>query len=90
MIINQKKYCADNYREYQKKTNYTQIKYLLFLGLIAFSIQLSKAQDSTGMSLRRNTIKLDLTSNLIYTNSISLSYERVVKQNQSLVVSAGV
>lgn len=41
------------------------------------------------MSLRRNTIKIDLTGNLIYSNQYNLSFERVVKQNQSYVVTLG-
>lgn len=61
--------------------------FLLFLFLIqnaAFS------QDSTALVQRKNTIKLDLTGNLIYTNSFIFSYERLLKQNQSLVLTAGV
>lgn len=67
-----------------------QVKYILFLFMIAFSIQITKAQDSTEVGLRRNTIKYDLTSNLLYRNSINFSYERIVKQNQSFVLTAGV
>lgn len=62
---------------------------ILFLVLAVLSSQLSKAQDSTSMSLRQNTIKIDFTGNLIYSNHFSLSYERVVKQSQSFVVTAG-
>lgn len=65
------------------------MKRFLFLVLAVLSSQLSKAQDSTEVSLRRNAIKIDLTGNLIYSNHFSLSYERVVKQNQSFVVTAG-
>lgn len=62
--------------------------YLLLL--VAFSIlHVSQAQDSTEVSLRRNTIKLDLTGNLLYENTYHLSYERVIKKNQSIVFSAG-
>ncbi len=51
--------------------------------------QVSFAQDSTEVLFRRNTIKLDLTGNLIYDKSFNLSYERLVKPNQSFVVTAG-
>lgn len=63
---------------------------IFFLFLLAFSIQFSKAQDSTEVSLRRNTIKYDLTNNLLFRNSFIFSYERVVKENQSFVITAGV
>lgn len=60
--------------------------------LICFSLLqgLVQAQDTTAFAQRRNTIKLDLTGNLIYSNSFSLSYERLFKQNQSLVLTAGI
>jgi len=38
---------------------------------------------------RRNTVKLDLTSQLLYSKSVVLAYERVTKAHQSLVVTAG-
>jgi len=46
-----------------------------------------RAQDS--LSQRKNTIKLDITSHFIYRNAFIVSYERVTKPNQSLVISAG-
>lgn len=61
----------------------------LFFLLAAFALQTSYAQDSTEVAYRRNTIKLDLTGNLLYDNSFILSYERILKPNQSLVLSAG-
>lgn len=61
----------------------------LFSLLVVLSVQVSKAQDSTQVSFRRNTIKIDLTSNLIYRNNLNLSFERIVKPNQSFVVTAG-
>lgn len=66
------------------------LKCVLFLCLLVFSFQFTQAQDSTEVSLRRNTIKYDLTSNLLYRNSITFSFERIVKPNQSFVVTAGV
>jgi hypothetical protein len=62
----------------------------LFLFLVAvFILQISAAQDTTSVAIRRNTIKLDLTSNLIYRNSLNFSYERILKPNQSLVLIVG-
>ncbi|WP_175574380.1 DUF3575 domain-containing protein [Algoriphagus marinus] len=65
------------------------MRLFLFLILAVFSSQFSNAQDSTMMSLRRNTIKIDFTGNLIYSNHYNVSFERVVKQNQSYVVTLG-
>jgi len=62
--------------------------YLLLLAAISI-LNFSQAQDSTEVSLRRNTIKVDLTGSLLYTNSYHLSYERVIAQNQSFVVHFG-
>ena len=39
--------------------------------------------------LRKNTIKLDLTSNVIFRNSYNFTYERVTKPNQSLCFTLG-
>jgi hypothetical protein len=61
----------------------------LFFFLAAFTIQISYAQDSTDVAYRRNTIKLDLTGNLIYDNSFNLSFERLIRPSQSFVVTAG-
>ncbi len=65
------------------------MRLFIFLFLALFVSQFSKAQDSISMSLRRNTIKIDLTGNLIYRNNYSFSIERVLKQNQSFVVTLG-
>lgn len=48
-----------------------------------------KAQDVNDNGARRNSIKLDLTSHLLYSNSLVLAYERVTRPNQSFVLSAG-
>lgn len=39
--------------------------------------------------VRKNTIKLDLTSYWMYRNALSFTYERLVKMNQSLSITAG-
>ena len=65
------------------------MRLFLFFILAFCASQISNAQDSTSVSLRRNTIKIDLTGNLIYSNYYNFSFERVVKQNQSFVVTLG-
>jgi Protein of unknown function (DUF3575) len=40
-------------------------------------------------ALRRNTIKLDLTSNLLFRNALNVSYERVTKPNQTYCITLG-
>jgi hypothetical protein len=65
------------------------MRLFLFFVLAFCASQISNAQDSTSVSLRRNTIKIDLTGNLIYSNYYNFSFERVVKQNQSFVVTLG-
>ena len=65
------------------------MKTFLFFFLVVLSVQFSKAQDSTDVSFRRNTIKVDLTSNLLYRNAFTLSMERVVRSNQSFVITGG-
>ena len=39
--------------------------------------------------IRKNTIKLDITSKLVYRQALNFSYERVTKPNQSFVFTAG-
>jgi len=39
--------------------------------------------------LRRNTIKLDLTSNLLFRNALNFSYERVRRPNQAYAITLG-
>jgi hypothetical protein len=56
---------------------------LFFLSINAFGQKSDTVQ-------RLNTIRLDLlTSNLLYSDAFIMSYERVVKRNQSFVITAG-
>jgi hypothetical protein len=48
-----------------------------------------KPEKSRDTTLRRNTIKLDITSNWLYRNAFVLSYERVTKPNQSFSITVG-
>ncbi len=45
------------------------------------------AQEMSG--IRRNTIKLDLTSNLLFRNALNFSYERVRRPNQTYAITVG-
>ncbi|HEY5750829.1 MAG TPA: DUF3575 domain-containing protein [Chryseolinea sp.] len=62
------------------------IRSTAFIGLVLACIS------SYGQNLpasRSNTVKLDLSSQVIYSKALILAYERVTKTNQSLVVTAG-
>ena len=50
---------------------------------------LIEAQNAVVQSQRKNTIKLDITSNLLYRNALIVSYERITKPNQSLSITGG-
>lgn len=47
------------------------------------------AQEISSQPQRKNVLKLDLTSSVWYSNAFGISYERLVKRNQSFSVSAG-
>jgi hypothetical protein len=53
---------------------------------VAFSV-FGQKSDST--LLRRNTVKIDLTSYFLYRDAIVFSYERVVKPHQSFGITLG-
>lgn len=62
----------------------------LFLSILILATGVSaEAQHVRDTTWRRNIIKLDLTSHLLYRNAMVLSYERVVKDNQSWSISGG-
>jgi hypothetical protein len=61
------------------------MKYLAVL--LLFATSMANAQDS--VRVRRNTIKVDLTSRFLYSNAYIISYERIVNSRQSFVVSVG-
>jgi len=65
------------------------MRIFIFILLVVFVPQFSKAQDTTAVGLRRNTLKIDFASDLIYPKNYNLSYERVVRPNQSFVVTVG-
>ncbi len=60
-----------------------------FLVCLALAVTSAYAQDDSGMSMRRNTIKLDLTSHWLYRNAVVFNYERVINNKRSWSVMAG-
>ena len=61
----------------------------LLLELLFLSVSTGFAQVSPEVRHRMNTIKLDLTHYLIYRNAYNLSWERIMKENQTLGVTLG-
>jgi hypothetical protein len=64
-------------------------KILILLLITTSSTTVIQAQEADQSVQRRNTIKLELVSNMIYRNAIILAYERVTKPNQSFGITAG-
>ena len=60
---------------------------IFFLFIIFIQCQSIRAQDA--IENRRNTIKLDLTSNLLFRNALNISYERVRRPNQTYAITVG-
>ncbi|HEX6223519.1 MAG TPA: DUF3575 domain-containing protein [Chryseolinea sp.] len=61
------------------------MKVAIFLFLI--HNQLLLAQETS--EVRKNTIKIDLTSNVLFRNAFNFSYERVTKPHQTFAITAG-
>ncbi len=69
--------------------NHKLMKKILLLLTITFSTYLGQAQEVNQQAQRKNTIKLELVSNMLYRNAMILAYERVTKPNQSFGITAG-
>lgn len=66
------------------------MKKILHFLLIIFSPTLVvHAQNTDDYTQRKNTVKLELVSSMIYRKAYILAYERVTKPNQSFGVTAG-
>ncbi|OOG78115.1 DUF3575 domain-containing protein [Algoriphagus sp. A40] len=65
------------------------MKTIFFYLILMVIIPSAFAQDSLQTAYRKNTIKLDLTHNLIYRNAVNLSWEGITKQNQTLGFTVG-
>lgn len=66
-------------------------KITMKMALLFFLIshyQIVMAQETS--QLRRNTIKLDLTSNVLFRNALNFSYERVRRPDQTYAITAGI
>lgn len=59
------------------------------VAVLVFTISPVAFGQKSDSSHRLNVIRLDLTSNFLYSEAFILSYERVVKPHQSFVVTAG-
>jgi hypothetical protein len=65
------------------------VKNLIFIICVLLTSEAAVSQEADTIPQRKNNIKLDLTSYFLYRNAIVLGYERVVRQNQTFVISAG-
>lgn len=66
------------------------MKNIIVTGLmIASTLLIVKAQPKEDTPIRKNVIKVDITSYWLYRNAIVFSYERVTKPNQTFAVTAG-
>jgi Protein of unknown function (DUF3575) len=63
------------------------IKKMMLLAIFLICGQYVLAQEVS--ATRKNGIKLDVTSHLLYRSAFILSYERVIKLNQTFAVTAG-
>ena len=57
--------------------------------LLIFFVQSQSIRGQDAIENRRNTIKLDLTSNLLFRNALNFSYERVRRPNQTYAITVG-
>lgn len=63
--------------------------YICIIALSLITVLTAQSQESTEPVIRKNTIKLDLTSYWLFRNALNFTYERVTKPNQSLSITAG-
>ena len=56
--------------------------------ILVFSAQ-SHSQVPDSFAYRKNAIRMEITSALLYRNAFVFSYERMIKKNQSLILTAG-
>lgn len=64
-------------------------KVFFILSLVAVKIALAQDVSPALEPVRHNTIKIDLTSHLLYKAPLVLSFERITKPNQSLGITLG-
>jgi len=61
---------------------------LLFVGVTTIMAQ-DLVKDTSAIKQKRNTIRWNLTPMMINVTNITLGYERIIKENQSMSVNAG-
>lgn len=65
------------------------MRHVICIGLLVASINFEVSGQKSDSTHRLNTIRLDLTSNVLYSDALIFSYERVVRPNQSFVITGG-
>jgi Protein of unknown function (DUF3575) len=69
---------------------YNLIKLFFFTAsLLLFNIMDGFAQSANDSTQRKNIIKLDISGNILYNNAYNISYERVLKNNQTISFTVG-
>lgn len=56
--------------------------------ILVFSAQ-SHSQIVDSFAYRKNAVRMEVTSVLLYRNAFVFSFERMIKQNQSIIITAG-
>jgi hypothetical protein len=70
----------------------TQFRLFIFIFpflLVVSPLIFAQSIDSIPSKKNKNSIKFNVTNTLLYDNSYQISYERILKQNQSLNVFVG-
>jgi hypothetical protein len=62
---------------------------MLVIGLSSYAQITPNTQVPDSFSYRKNAIRLEITSIVLYKNAFVFSFERMVKKNQSFVLTAG-
>lgn len=73
---------------YLRRSEKSKLVFILTL-LLSGSPLFLLAQNPADTIARRNTVKVDITSYWLYRNALIVSYERVVKPNQTFAITAG-
>jgi len=61
---------------------------LLFIGVTTIMAQ-DLVKDTTAIKQKKNTIRWNLTPMMINVTNVTLGYERIIKENQSISINAG-
>jgi len=71
--------------------NYTSLFKIVFTFIFAFAIPSTRVFSQTDSNFRdfKNSVKFNVSNTLLYDNSYQFSYERMIKENQSLNIFTG-